>query len=53
MGAARPLNSREFMWKTSTKTFQATQKTQQRFLTLDHSCKIFFDKYLLKYSQYV
>ena len=30
--------SSEFMGKT----FQAAQLTQERFLTIDHSCKIFF-----------
>ena len=25
------------------KTFQAAQLTHERFLTIDHSCKIFFD----------
>ena len=33
-----PDNS-EFMEKT----FQAAQLTDERFLTIDHSCKIFFD----------
>ena len=29
--------------KFTGKTFQAAQLTHERFLTLDHSCKIFFD----------
>ena len=30
--------SSEFIWKT----FQAAQLTHEKFLTIDHSCKIFF-----------
>jgi hypothetical protein len=33
------VDNSEFMGKT----FQAAQLTHERFLTIDHSCKIFFD----------